>query len=66
MNAEWETKMNKAVEEHEAVVTDLQSSHSTQLDNYRQLHEAALANLEKEKDGIVQGTCSSLSLFLWN
>lgn len=55
MRADWETKMNNAREEHETVVAQLQSTHSDQLESYRRQHDAALANLEREKNAVLEG-----------
>ena len=55
MSADWETKINRAKEEFQNEVSTLISNHSLQLNNYRELHEAALENLEREKCQIIEG-----------
>jgi len=47
--AEWETKMNRAKEDFNEEISTMISNHSLQLSNYRELHEAALDSLEREK-----------------
>ena len=55
MRNDWETKLNLASEDHNNEVTTLISNHGTQLSNYRELHEAALETLEREKSDILEG-----------
>lgn len=57
--ANWETQMNEANEDHANQLATLQSNHSVQLNNYRELHEAALETLEREKKDILEGRISS-------
>ena len=51
----WESKLNQANEDHVKQVATLESNHKIQLSNYHELHEAALENLEREKNDILEG-----------
>ena len=53
--AEWETKMNRAKEDFNEEISTMISNHSLQLSNYRELHEAALDSLEREKVEMMEG-----------
>lgn len=54
-SAEWETKMNRAKEDFNEELSAMISNHSLQLSNYRELHEAALESLEREKTQMMEG-----------
>lgn len=56
--ANWEIKMNEAQEDHANQLATIQSNHKVQLNSYRELHEAALENLEREKKDILEGNIS--------
>lgn len=53
-SAEWETKMNRAKEDFNEELSAMISNHSLQLSNYRELHEAALESLEREKTQMME------------
>jgi len=53
--AECEMKMNRAKEDFNEELSAMISNHSLQLSNYRELHEAALESLEREKTQMLEG-----------
>ena len=52
---EWQTKLNQAREEFDNQISEIKSNHTAQLASNVELHEAALSNLEREKNDILEG-----------
>ena len=57
-SAELETKMNRVKEDLNEELSAMISNHSLQLSNYRELHEAALESLEREKTQMMEGNAA--------
>lgn len=57
---EWQMKLNQARGEFDNQISEIKSNHTAQLASNIELHEAALSNLEREKNNILEGLLSFL------
>lgn len=52
---DWEGRLNQAEENYASEMTSVKCNYEAQITQHREAHEAAMANLEREKNEILEG-----------
>ncbi len=55
LSQDWEVKINNARQEHDVLMATLQTDHKMEIEKLKELQEHKLADLEREKQEILEG-----------